>query len=105
MNQQEIIKGILNKILQPSSLLNINSLIDSVSKSIDTNIPSKTLQALIKAQLDNNAQYTVSSSVLTCKGDMQPTYSMGQRLLYVCWTNQTKLAEIQAQIKNILDTK
>jgi LCP family protein required for cell wall assembly len=98
LNQQEVIKGIINKIIDPSTLLKIEKLISVASKSIDTNLTSESVMNLVQNQIANNIPWEFESTALTGKGDLQPTYSMGSRLLYVMWPNLTVKAQLQEKI-------
>lgn len=104
-NQMEIIKAVLKKVLTPSSLLNINKLIGIVNKNIDTNITSAELNALIKLQIENNKGYQVNTALLSCKDDMQPTYSYGKQPLYVCWTYPSSLTNLKTKIDDLMKEK
>ena len=102
LNQQEVIKGMINKVTEPATLLKIESLISVASKSVDTNFSVEAVMKLVQNQLSSSTAWTISPSALTGKADYQPTYSMGSRLLYVSWPDQTILKELQGRIKVIM---
>ncbi len=105
LNQQEVIKGIINKVTEPSSLLKIEKIIEATAKSIDTNLTNDNVMKLIQDQIQNNKPWEFTASALTGKGDLQPTYSMGSRLLYVSWPNLDVLEELKLKIKTFLEEK
>lgn len=106
LNQQEVIKGIVNKVIDPSTLLKIESLISVASKSVVTNMPINSVMNLVQAQISNNKPWDFTTAALIGKGDYQPTYSMGsKRLLYVSWPDQTVLADLKAQIDEFMKAK
>ncbi|KAF0226234.1 MAG: cell envelope-related transcriptional [Erysipelotrichaceae bacterium] len=99
INQQEIIKGIINKVIEPQTLLKVESLIKVASKSVVTNMPIESVMNLIQEQISNNTPWTITTSALVGKDDYQPTYSMGKnRLLYVLWPDQTALTDLKLKI-------
>ncbi len=100
LNQQEVIKGIISKLLQPTSLMKIERIINATKNSVDTNLSIPYLSKLIKKQIENNKPWMITTSNLSGKGDMQPTYSMGSQLLYVMHHDLNSLIRIQ---KNIAD--
>ncbi len=102
LNQQEVIKGLVNKIIEPSSLLRIEEIVRATASSIDTNMPSSDLTRLIRLQLDQNIKWNFESMHLEGRGDSQPTYSMGSRLLYVMHPDQNSLQAIQRKIAETL---
>jgi polyisoprenyl-teichoic acid--peptidoglycan teichoic acid transferase len=103
LNQQEIIKGIINKVIEPQTFLKIENLVSVASKSVVTNIPIESVMNLVQEQISDNTPWTISTSALTGKGDYQGTYSMGmKRLLYVSWPDQTVLAELKLRIDSFM---
>jgi len=100
LNQQEVIKSVINKLLQPASLTKLEGIIKATSKSVDTNLSIGDISKLIKKQIGNNQPWSITTSNLSGTGDMRPTYSMGSRLLYVMHPNPDSLALMK---KNIAD--
>ncbi len=99
LNQQEVIKGIIGKLLSPSTFTKIEGIIKAVGKSIDTNFTTDDLSKLIKKQIDNNIAWDITTSNLSGVGAMKPTYSMGSRLLYVMIPNPDSLIQVKQNIK------
>jgi LCP family protein required for cell wall assembly len=102
LNQQEVIKAVFNKLVQPSSLLKIEGIIKSTGKSVDTNMPLSDISKLVKKQIENNKPWIFQTSNLSGTGDMQPTYSMGSRLLYVMHPNQASLTLLKQNIEAMM---
>jgi LCP family protein required for cell wall assembly len=102
LNQQEVIKGMINKLVQPASLLKFDAIVNATSKSFDTNLSISDFSALIKKQIENNRPWEITTSNLSGKGDMMPTYSMGKRLLYVMHPNPESLAKIKTDIASYM---
>lgn len=105
LNQQEVIKAIVKKVIEPSSLLKIEKIIKATAKSIDTNLTNENIMKLIQNQIQDNKEWEFTTTALTGKGDLQPTYSMGSRLLYVTWPDLKILEELKAQIKMFMEEK
>lgn len=102
LNQQEVIKGIFNKLITPSTFAKIEGIIKAVGKSIDTNVTTDDLSKLIKKQIDNNKAWDITTSNLSGVGAMKPTYSMGSRLLYVMIPNPDSLIQVKQSIKTFM---
>ncbi|NTW96910.1 MAG: LCP family protein [Erysipelotrichaceae bacterium] len=103
LNQQEVIKGMINKVIEPSTLLKIEDLVSVASKSVVTNMPIESVMNLVQNQISNNQAWTITTAALTGRGDYQPTYSMGsKRLLYVSWPDQIVLEELKTKITTFM---
>lgn len=88
VNQQELLEGILNKIVSPKIITNFSSILNSVSGAIQTNMPSATLSGIIKNQLDKNTAWKISQYSLTGFNSSSTTaYSMPGRYTYVMEPN------------------
>jgi len=104
LNQQEVIKGIINKIIEPATLLKIESLVSVASKSVVTNMPIESVMNLVQNQISNNTPWTISTAALIGRGDYQGTYSMGMgRPLYVSWPDQNVLADLKIKIAEMMN--
>ncbi len=102
LNQQEVIKAIVKKLTRPETVLKVEGIINAVSGSIDTNMPSKDVSKLLQMQLKTNAQWDFVSSKLDGTPDHRPTYSMGSRLLYVMIPNQQSLTNVKQSIQDFI---
>lgn len=102
LNQQEVIKGLINKLTSTATLTKINGIITATSKSIDTNMTTDDISKLVKKQIENNQPWEITTSNLSGVGDMQPTYSMGDRLLYVVHPDPASLAQIKKSIEEFM---
>lgn len=104
LNQQEVIKGIINKVIEPSTLLKIEKLISVASKSVVTNMPIESVMNLVQNQISNNTPWTITTSALIGRGDFQGTYSMGMgRPLYISWPDQDVLADLKIRIAELMN--
>lgn len=84
VNQQELLKGILNKAMSPSILLNFNSVLNSVGSSVEMSIPQNDLKTIVRHQLDTGASWDFQAYTLTGYGTKSTTtYLMPGWNLYV----------------------
>lgn len=104
MHQQEVIKGILNKALEPQIIVKYNSLLSTLSDSFVTNMDSDDIKKIIKKQVKNNKKWTVTNSYLTGSDSYQSTYSYKSKL-YVMLPNEDSVKEAQNKIKDFMENK
>ena len=102
LNQQEVIKGLINKLSSPTTLTKIEGIIKAIGKSVDTNMTTGDVSILVKKQIGNNKPWVITTSNLLGVADMKPTYSMGDRLLYVMHPNGDSLAQIKKNIEEFM---
>lgn len=84
-NQQETIKGMINKLTEVSTLTKVESIVSAISGTIDTNMLPAEVMALARAQIQNlSFTWSLSSADLTGHSDSKGTLTMGfGRPLYV----------------------
>ena len=91
-NQQELAKGILSKITSPAILTNYSSLLNSVGSSMQLSMPDADFKALIRLQLESNAQWEVLQYQVDGEGAFSSqTYSMPGSNLYVMIPDQASV--------------
>jgi polyisoprenyl-teichoic acid--peptidoglycan teichoic acid transferase len=84
LNQQEVIKSVIKKLISPNTLTKIDKIVSSVAKSIDTNLDPSDLQKLIALQIDKNIDWKFSSYHISGTESRKETYSIpGQELFVV----------------------
>jgi polyisoprenyl-teichoic acid--peptidoglycan teichoic acid transferase len=104
-NQQEVIKGIIAKVTDISTLTKIESIVSAVQGTIDTNMLPEEIMALARMQIQNlSFGWTLSSYDLTGHSDSQGTLTMGfGRPLYVFQLDPASVAAArQALIDNMV---
>lgn len=103
LNQQEVFSAILQKITNSGTLLaNYSSILDALGGAIQTDIPTGKIYALVNYQLDEMPAWTVDTYSLDGTSDMQPTYSMGARLLYVMQPDMNTVETARGKINEVL---
>lgn len=105
LNQQEVIKSIIKKIIEPSTLLKIGDLISVAAKSIDTNLTNENVMNLVHNQISKNVPWEFTASALSGPGAYRPTYSMGSIPLYVMLPDLKLLAQLETEIDIFLKEK
>jgi polyisoprenyl-teichoic acid--peptidoglycan teichoic acid transferase len=84
LNQQEVIKSVIKKLISPNTLTKIDKIVSSVAKSIDTNLDPADLQKLIALQIDKSIDWKFSSYHISGTESRKETYSVpGQKLFVV----------------------
>lgn len=102
-NQMEVIKGVLNKAMNPSVLASYPAILDSIQDCIDTSVPYDVLAALVRQQLSDNAQWTVESFSVNGSDAHSTTYSMNQEL-YVMIPDESTVEEAKTKLAAIGNT-
>ncbi len=104
-NQQEVIKGIMAKLTELSTLTKIESIVSAIQGSIETNMLPEEVMALARTQIQNlNFKWSLSSYDLTGTNDSQGTLTLGyNRPLYVLRLDPTSIAQArQALLDNMV---
>ena len=103
-NQQRVLKAILDKLLSSTTLLtSYDSLLAAVQDEMQTNMKTSEITALVKMQLADPEKWTIKTIQLHGTGGQGGTFSMGLgRMLYVSYTDEDSLQEVQAEIDAVL---
>ena len=105
-NQEKVITAIIKKLTSKEGLANYQSVIKDLSESIQTNMPIETAMGLANEQLSAGKDYIVTSQALTGTGSMGlPSYAMPGAQLYMMQIDDKSLAEVTANIKDVLEGK
>lgn len=102
-NQMRVIQGIFNKAMQPSILLNYNSLLNSVSGSIRTNLSQQAIGRLVNNQLASGGGWTFNN--YTMSGYSQyglPSYFLPGYRLYFLRLSNSSISQAQAIVANTI---
>lgn len=100
-NQQQVIIGILNKVMSPSILSGATEIIESVSNNVVTNLTDEELSALIKMQLEDGATWSIETVSATGYDSNNSCYSLGGTNAYVMVPNQSSIEAIKEGIAEI----
>lgn len=102
-NQEAVITAILQKAMSPAILTNANSLIASVSDSLETNMTKDEMSDLIRMQLDDGSAWNIVSVNAVGTGDSQACFSSGRQLLYVMQPNMVSVSEISTKMNQVIN--
>jgi len=102
-NQQRVIVAIINKITQPSVLLNYPQIMSSVQDSIQTSMSQDAISAQVKQQLSTGTKWDVTSISVDGTGAMDFTYSYPGQRLYVMVPDQSTVDLAKDQIQATLN--
>ena len=101
-NQMKVITAIIQKMSEPSMVLQANGILNAVNGVFETNMPTSDITKLIRGQLNTAAKWTVTSTSVDGSGASEPTYSMGAQRLYVMIPNEASLQTARRQLQNAL---
>lgn len=103
-NQQRVIEGFINKVLEARSFSQYEALLTSVGDSVDTNMSGDSLKELINQQIQRGGAWKTSSIALTGKGQTGglPSFAMPSASLYMFVIDPASLKEAQGQIAEAL---
>jgi len=105
INQQAVIKGIMDKALSPTILKKYTSILKALSGTFQTNISNKEIGNIVKGQLNNMTGWSFESNSLDGKGTYGKTYSGGSTQLYVMQPNETSVVNAMKKINQVLEEK
>ena len=76
-NQQRMISAIVKKVCSPAILTSFSGVLDTVSQSIETNMLSDEMNALVSMQLSDMPDWDIQSYQITGDSASMPCYSLG----------------------------
>lgn len=98
-NQQEVIKGMIDKICSPAILTNYSSLLSAVGQSVQMNFSENQLKSLVKEQLKDDTSWNIKSLSADGKDARDYCYSYSGTALYVMYPNEDTID----YIKTVMD--
>ncbi len=102
-NQMAVITAVIKKAASADTLKNFNSIMNQLSGTFQTNMPTETMYSLVSKQLSSGTSWNVESYTVTGTGSMSTeTYSMPGRNLYVMIPDQTTVDQAKTLINNVL---
>lgn len=102
-DQQALLEAIFRKCTSPSIITKYNSLLDSISGSFVTNMPTDRLKALIRMQISKKYKWTITSNSLDGADASNYTYSYSSQKLYVMEPIEESVTYASELIKSVLD--
>lgn len=101
-NQQRMISAIVKKICSPVILTSFSSILDTVSRSVETNMSSSQINALIQMQLSDMPSWDIQSYQIIGTPDNQPCYSVGGASASVIVPDEQSLKEATQYIDQLV---
>ncbi len=105
LNQQAVIKGIMDKALSPTILNKYTKILKSLSGTFQTNISNDEISSIVRGQLENMSGWDFESNSLDGEGTYGKTYSGGSTQLYVMKPNETSVVNAMKKINQVLEEK
>jgi len=103
-NQMAAIEGILDKVMSPAILTSYLSLMDSIAGTFSTNFTDTEIADLVRMQLDDGAEWHISSYEVAGWPDSAICYSMGDEVSIV-FLDSDSVDESRNMIQAVLDGK
>ena len=105
-NQQEVIKGIFNKLSKSAMVVtDYTSILDSLDGKFATNMDMKDITAFIKYELEDITKYEILDTQVTGTGSMELTYSYPHQKLYVMFPSEQSVESAKEYINKISNEK
>lgn len=102
-NQQQVIKGIINKVTSPSVLTNYSEIMEAISGCVQTNMTDDQLKSLVKMQLNDGAEWNVISLAADGTGTRGYCYSYTGKSLYVMEPNYNTVDYIKNVMQKVMN--
>ncbi len=105
-NEHQIIvlKAILQKLMSVDSITNFQAILESLSGTFLTNVPTDDIFELISEELTQFSSYRIISRALSGSTGSAECASMPGQLLSVVYANETSLSEIKNEIAELLES-
>lgn len=103
LNQQKVITAILQKVMTPSMIVQVDSLLSSVEGSFQTNMTHEEMQELIKNQISAGLDFDIQSVAATGTGGRDVCFSTGAQELYVTYPDDNSINEIKTRLNEVID--
>lgn len=102
-NQQEVLMSIIDKLTSSKALLtSYTKILASLSGSLETNIPSGQIYALVNEQLNSMPSWTIERISLNGTHIDAPTYTISTEYLYVFEPIPESITEVTAKIQEVM---
>lgn len=104
-NQQALIRGIIDKVTNPSIIGKYTSILGTLSKSFVTNMQEDDIYKLAKYQISENPKWNIETKNVNGIDALKTTYSMGGTKLYVMLPDENSVTEVKNAINSLLKEK
>lgn len=104
-NQQRMIAAILKKVCSPAILTSFSAVLDTVSESVETNLSSDDINALVQMQLSNMPSWDIQSYQIVGDPAKKPCYSLGGREASVVIPYDSSVEQARQYIDDLMAGK
>lgn len=101
LHQQEIIKGVFKKVTSPSQFGNIQTLINSTRRFVNTNLESSSITALLDLHVSSTKAWQMDSYVFRGDNASRPMPNDPTRFYSVVIHTEEQIKEFQELIKDL----
>ena len=103
-NPMRMVQAIIDKITSPAILTSYMPLMDSLSSAVATNMPKDKISELVKMQMEDNAQWHVTSYEVNGEGNWRVCYSSGDERSVIDLYDSS-VEEAISLIQSVIDGK
>lgn len=101
-DQMEVIKGIIKKCTSPAILTGFSSIMEEISDQVQTNLPTDSIYALVKMQLEDPREWEMYSYAITATGSREYCYSYTGKSLYVANLSDSSIAQAKSLMEAVM---
>lgn len=105
-NQIKVIEAIIKKMVKPSTISNINPLLDKLAQSVQTNIDIGTIMDWVNYQLNHNKKINIESVSLKTSGQSGlQSFAMPGYNLYMSVIDKNHLETVKKLMNNTVENQ
>lgn len=105
LNQQEVIKALIKRIMEIRDFKTLNRLVEQVGKYVDTNINSDDIGKLLDLQISNNPSWDITTHMLEGERGSAPSYAFGGQYHNMVFPDSESVKEITQKIHDLLNKR
>lgn len=104
-NQQRMISAIVKKICSPAILTSFSSVLDTISESVETNLSTNEINALVQMQLSDMPSWDIQSYQIIGEVGNMPCYSLGGLTASVVIPSELSLQQARDYIDQLMSNQ
>lgn len=102
-NQEKVLEAMIRKTLTPSVLLNFDGIMNTLNKSMVTNMSTNKIMDIVNMQIFSNKSFEIDSQEVKGEGTMDlPSYAMPDHQLYMFVPFEESVQEVKDTINQTL---
>ena len=105
LNQQEVIKALIQRMMGIRDLKTLNRLVEQIGKYVDTNIDSEDIGKLLDLQLSENPEWVITPHMLEGTRGSAPSYAFGGQYHNMVFPDPESVDEISSTIKDLMEKR